>query len=342
MRVADFDFDLPADLIAQHPLPERVASRLLCIDPLSGELVDRQFVDLPALLEPGDLLVMNDTRVVPARMQGSKSTGGRVEMLVERVLEPHRCLAMLSASKPVRPGTRIEFGARYVAEVVGRRGDLFELTLHGRAGFARLMADRGQVPLPPYIRREPGVRDEERYQTVYAARSGAVAAPTAGLHFDASMLASLRESGVEIAFVTLHVGAGTFQPLHEEQVECNRLHHERVVVPAAVCEAISRARASGSRVVAVGTTSVRALEAASAGGELAPFDGDSDLFIYPGYRFRCVDALLTNFHLPRSSLLMLVCALAGTEAVLAAYWHAVGARYRFYSYGDAMFVARRS
>ena len=340
MRVADFDFELPAGLIAQHPLPERAASRLLCVDPISAGLVDRHFVDLPALLRPGDLLVMNDTRVVPARVTGSKPTGGRAEVLIERVLAPGRCLAKVRAGRSLRLGSEIRFGSEYVAGVVERHGEFFELSLSGPDGVVGLMERHGTVPLPPYIRREAHADDAQRYQTIYARFPGAVAAPTAGLHFDTATLEALQSMGVELCTITLHVGAGTFAPLREDRVESNRLHRERVVVSPAASEAIVRARQRGSRVVAVGTTSVRALESAAASGEVSPFDGETDLFIYPGYRFRCVDAMLTNFHLPRSSLLMLVCTFAGTEIVLAAYRHAVAAGYRFYSYGDAMWVVR--
>jgi len=341
VRVADFDYDLPEALIAQAPAADRGASRLLALDGDTGAVRDLRFTDLPSLLRAGDLLVLNDTRVIPARLAGTKASGGRVEVLVARALDDARMLAQVRASKAPRAGTRLHLEGGVVAEVTGRAGEFFVLRVREGGTVPEALARAGRVPLPPYIRRAPERADAERYQTVYARRDGAVAAPTAGLHFDEAMLARLGEAGVETAFLTLHVGAGTFQPVRVEHLSAHRMHPERVEVPAAVCERVSAARAAGRRVVAVGTTSVRALEAASGEAGLAPLSGETDLFIRPGYRFRAVDAMITNFHLPGSTLLMLVCAFAGTAQVLAAYRHAVAERYRFYSYGDAMLVTRR-
>jgi S-adenosylmethionine:tRNA ribosyltransferase-isomerase len=339
MKLADFDYHLPRSLIATHPAPRRRDSRLLVVDAEAGTLTDRRFEDLPEYLAAGDLLVLNDTRVIRARLKGRKETGGAVEILIERILAPERALAQVRASKPVRRGSRIELDGA-AATVSDRHGDFFELAF--TMPLEPLLERSGEVPLPPYLGRAAEPEDDERYQTVYARRPGAVAAPTAGLHFDDGMLEELGARGVRRAFVTLHVGAGTFQPLRAECVAENRLHSERVVVGAAACEAIAGARAAGGRVVAVGTTSVRALEAAAGDdGVVRPLDGETDLFIVPGYRFRAVDALITNFHLPQSSLLMLVAAFGGTQLVLDAYRHAVEARYRFFSYGDAMLLLPR-
>ncbi len=338
MRRTDFHYDLPEDRIAQAPLQERSASRLLVLDGATGALADQRFRDLPGLLRAGDLLVLNDTRVIPARLLGRKPTGGAVEVLVERVLDERRLLAHLRASKSPAAGTLLELEEDLPLRVLGRAAELFELAYEGEGPVVEALERRGRTPLPPYIRRPAVPEDAERYQTVYARRAGAVAAPTAGLHFDAAVLGALAAKGVEVADITLHVGAGTFLPVRVDRLEEHRMHQEWVEVPAAVARAVQAARGRGGRVVAVGTTVVRALETASAAGEIRPFAGETDLFIYPGYRFRSVDALVTNFHLPESTLLMLVCAFAGTERVLAAYRHAVAAGYRFFSYGDAMFV----
>jgi S-adenosylmethionine:tRNA ribosyltransferase-isomerase len=336
MQRSDFHYDLPAELIAQVPLVERRASRLLVLDGATGALADRAFIDLPALLAAGDLLVLNDTRVLPARVIGRKPTGGRVECLLERLLTPRSALVHLRASHTPLPGAQIELpdGAR--ARVVARAGELFELALD--RDVVPYLEAHGQTPLPPYIARAADAADRERYQTVFARAPGAVAAPTAGLHFDEAMLEALARRGIERAFVTLHVGAGTFAPVRAERIEDHELHAEWLEVFAETCAAVDRCRRNGGRVVAVGTTSVRALETAARGGRLAPFAGDSRLFIYPGFEFRVVDVLVTNFHLPESSLLMLVAAFAGREHTLAAYRHAVAQRYRFFSYGDAMLV----
>jgi S-adenosylmethionine:tRNA ribosyltransferase-isomerase len=328
--LSDFAFDLPADLIAQAPLPERSASRLLVLDPQSG-LHDRSMRDFPDLLNPGDLLVFNDTRVIAARIMGTKPTGGRVEIFLERILADGTALVQLRAGKPTRPGMDISTAGGSV-EVLGQRGDLWQVRTPGAA--LEFFETHGTVPLPPYIQRAAEAEDRERYQSIFARDPGAVAAPTASLHFDADLIAALEARGVQRACITLHVGAGTFQPVRAADVDQHVLHQERVVVPLQACEAIAQTRRRGGRVIAVGTTVVRALEAAGP----VPWVGDTQLFIRPGFRFQVVDGLLTNFHLSESTLLMLVCALAGRERVLAAYAHAVRSRYRFFSYGDAMFV----
>jgi S-adenosylmethionine:tRNA ribosyltransferase-isomerase len=335
MRRTDFYYSLPSELIAQQALP-RARSRLLVLDGATGQVQDRQFGDLLALLQPGDLLVFNDTRVIPARLFGSKDTGGRVEVLVERILDPHHVLAHVRASKSPKPGSRLLLEEVFEVEVLGREDALFHLRFP--APVLSLLQAHGRMPLPPYIAREAQPEDAERYQTVFARAPGAVAAPTAGLHFDEALFEALAAKGVERAFVTLHVGAGTFQPVRADALSDHRMHSEYLEVPEATCAAVAAAKARGGRVVAVGTTVVRSLESAARSGELRPFAGETDIFIYPGYRFRVVDALVTNFHLPESTLLMLVCAFAGYEETLAAYRHAVAQRYRFFSYGDAMFV----
>lgn len=339
MRVTDFQYNLPADQIAQYPLPERGASRLLVLDGRTGERADRMFRELPELLAPGDLLVFNDTRVFPARLRGRKrASGGRVEVLIERLLDERRALAHVRASKAPKAGAALELaGGELSAEVVSRCDDLFELDFGAGEPLLARLERSGEVPLPPYIERAPEASDAERYQTVYARSPGAVAAPTAGLHFDHSLLHRLDERGVERATVTLHVGAGTFRPVRVDRIEDHQMHAETVEVPAATCEAIAAARERGGRVVAVGTTVVRSLESAvDEAGTVQPFAGETRLFLLPGSIFRVTDALVTNFHLPGSTLLMLVCAFGGYEPVMAAYRHAVAAGYRFFSYGDAM------
>ena len=335
MRRTDFTYDLPPELIAQQPLAERSASRLLTLDGASGALADRQMRDLPELVAPGDLLVFNDTRVIPARLFAIKESGGKVELLLERPLDSHKALVHARASKPLRPEMLLTSRGGAIT-IVEKREDLWVVELPEPAlGF---FEKYGQMPLPPYIRREPEAADSTRYQSIFARRHGAVAAPTASLHFDAGLLAELDRRGVQRAFITLHVGAGTFQPVRTDAVGAHVMHAEFVEVTAAACDAVAAARARGGRVIAVGTTVVRALESAAGAGTLAPYVGDSSLFIVPGFRFRVVDAMLTNFHLPESTLLMLVSAFAGREAVLAAYRHAVAGQYRFFSYGDAMFI----
>jgi S-adenosylmethionine:tRNA ribosyltransferase-isomerase len=336
----DFAYELPVELIAQTPPTERTAARLLVLEP-EGGCADRRVGELVQLLQPQDLLVFNDTRVLPARLYGHKASGGRVEIFLERALEGTEALVQLSASKPVRAGTSIATTGGMV-QVLERVGDLWRVCLPQlpHEFFERF----GEIPLPPYIRRPPAPADRERYQSIFARAPGAVAAPTASLHFDEALLRELAARGVQHACVTLHVGAGTFQPVRSENLSEHRMHAERACVDAAACAAIARARAAGARVVAVGTTVVRALESAAQahGGTLAPWAGETQLFITPGFRFQVSDLLLTNFHLPESTLLMLVCAFAGHHAVLAAYAHAIRARYRFFSYGDAMLLTRRA
>ncbi|SCZ55385.1 tRNA preQ1(34) S-adenosylmethionine ribosyltransferase-isomerase QueA [Thiohalomonas denitrificans] len=335
MQRTDFHFDLPGELIAQRPAEQRTGSRLLLLDGRDGRLEDRYFPDIEALLSPGDLLVFNDTRVIPARLFGRKASGGRVEVLVERVVDDRRVFAHVRSSKSPRPGSMLRLEEAVDVTVTGRDGALFELSFPESA--LAVLETYGRMPLPPYIEREAGEADAERYQTVFARKKGAVAAPTAGLHFDEPLLERLRSKGIEFAHVTLHVGAGTFQPVRVDNIHEHHMHSEYLEVPESVCRAVARTRERGGRVVAVGTTVVRSLESAARDG-LAPFTGETDIFIYPGYRFRVVDALLTNFHLPESTLLMLVSAFAGRDQVLAAYRHAVEERYRFFSYGDAMFI----
>ncbi|WP_110674783.1 tRNA preQ1(34) S-adenosylmethionine ribosyltransferase-isomerase QueA [Salinicola sp. RZ23] len=342
MQRADFHFDLPDELIARYPSEQRTDCRLLCVDGPSGALAHERFPDLLGHLEPGDVVVFNDTRVIPARLFGQKASGGKVEMLLERPLDAHRGLAHMRASKSPKPGTELIFEGGIHAVVEGRQDALFELRFLGETPLIALLEQYGHMPLPPYITREDELADRERYQTVYARREGAVAAPTAGLHFDEAMMAALRAKGVEIAFVTLHVGAGTFQPVRVDDIREHHMHSEWLEVDEQVCASVNRAREAGKRVVAIGTTSVRCLESASQDdGRLAPYRGETDIFIYPGYRWRCVDALVTNFHLPESTLLMLVSAFAGYESVMRAYAAAVEEAYRFFSYGDAMFLTRQ-
>ncbi len=338
VKKSDFHFDLPNELIAQAPLPERSASRLLVLDGAADRIVDAQFRDLVDLVRPGDLLVFNDTRVIPARLFGRKSTGGEVEVLIERVLGTHEVRAQMRASKTPKEGTRLELGDGVPATVLGRDGEFFRLRFDTPEPLESVLHRIGHMPLPPYIRREDQHDDHARYQTVFAREPGAVAAPTAGLHFDAPLLDALGAKGAVFGHVTLHVGAGTFQPMRVDSVHDHRMHSEWLNVGAELCARITETRAAGHRVIAVGTTVVRALESASRDGIVQPFAGETQIFIFPGYRIRSVDALITNFHLPESTLLMLVSAFAGRERVLAAYRHAVAAQYRFFSYGDAMFI----
>ena len=331
----DFYFELPQRLIAQRPMAERPASRLLVMGPQGLE--DRVFRDIGDYLQPGDLLVFNDTRVMPARLYGRKATGGRVEMLVERVLSEREALAHVRASRSPKPGAQLLIEGEVPVTVLGREEDLFRLRLDA-GDWKTTMARYGHMPLPPYIERADEAFDQTRYQTVYARREGAVAAPTAGLHFDEALLAQLRERGVEAGFVTLHVGAGTFKPVQVEDIRQHRMHSEWIEVSPELVAQVEATRARGGRVVAVGTTAVRCLESASRDGRLQPMQGETDIFITPGYRFRQVDLLITNFHLPESTLIMLVSAFAGYERTMAAYRHAVAQGYRFFSYGDAMLV----
>jgi S-adenosylmethionine:tRNA ribosyltransferase-isomerase len=339
MDSSEFHFDLPPELIAQQPLEDRSASRMLYVPSENHAFRDHGITDLVSLLKPGDLLVMNDTKVVPARLIGRKASGGRVEMLLERQLEADLALVQLRANRAPAIGGQIVFDGDTLATVEARQDGFFVLRFLQPVD--QVLDEFGHMPLPPYIDRADDEADRVRYQTVFAREPGAVAAPTAGLHFDAGQLDRLREHGIELDFLTLHVGAGTFQPLRPQQIESGELHAERVEVSANLCRAVERARARGGRVVAVGTTTVRGLETAAQSGSLAPFSGETRLFIRPGFSFNVVDALLTNFHLPGSSLLMLVCAFAGTRSILTAYEHAVAGHYRFFSYGDAMFCTRR-
>ncbi len=346
MKRTDFHYELPPELIAQRPLAERSASRLLLLDGQTGAVEHGRFPDLLDQLAPEDLLVFNNTRVIPARLWGRKETGGKVEILIERLTGAQSADAHVRASKSPRPGTVITLytgedgeASPFEVTVTGRNGDLFCLSSAGGPAMADILSAVGHMPLPPYIEREDEAADRERYQTVYAEKEGAVAAPTAGLHFTDELLARIDARGVRRASVTLHVGAGTFQPVREDDIERHVMHAEFVEVGQDVCDAVRATRERGGRVIAVGTTAVRSLEsAAAATGEVEPFAGDTDIFIYPGYRFRCVDAMVTNFHLPESTLLMLVSAFAGREPIMAAYAEAVAEGYRFFSYGDAMFI----
>lgn len=341
MKLDDFDFELPQELIAQTPAAERAASRLLHLDSASGELTDRMFRDILDLAAPGDVMVFNNTRVIKARLTGRKQTGGSIEVLIERVLSGDHVYAQVRASHPPREGSVLALGEGARATVLGRSGEFFRLRFEDCDDVFRLLERSGSVPLPPYITHAPQAEDEARYQTVYACEPGAVAAPTAGLHFDGPLLAALRERGVNLAYLTLHVGAGTFQPVRVQNLAEHEMHSEWYEVPQETVDAINSAKRSGGRVLAVGTTSLRALETAGAAGELRAGYGDTRLFIMPGYRFRIVDRLLTNFHLPKSTLMMLVSAFGGMDNIRRAYRHAVEQRYRFFSYGDAMLIERQ-
>lgn len=338
MQVSDFDYHLPDHLIAQFPPVTRGASRLLHVD--GNHLKDALFADLPRFLRKGDLLVFNDTKVIKARLFGKKDSGGQIEALVERVLDRCTVLAHVRASKAPKPGTKLIFAGKWSAEMVERCGDLFLLRFDGDASALDILEAAGQLPLPPYITHTPDDEDARRYQTIYARDPGAVAAPTAGLHFTDALLEAIKSSGAQTAFVTLHVGAGTFQPVRVDNVAEHVMHHERYVVPIETREKILQTKASGGRVIAVGTTSLRALEAASQHGMLTEPEGDTNIFITPGYQFKIVDRLITNFHLPKSTLLMLVAAFAGYDTIMAAYRHAIASEYRFFSYGDAMLLER--
>lgn len=342
MRVSDFDFDLPDEQIARFPTAERTGSRLLCLDGDTADIAHCQFADIESFLNPGDLLVMNNTRVIPARLFGRKETGGKLEVLIERVLKERKVLAHVRSSKSPKPGSRIFLADDHVtAEVSGRQGALFLIDFDEPV--LPQLQEYGHMPLPPYIDREDDSADRLRYQTVFAEKDGAVAAPTAGLHFDEAMLERLEKKGVNKAFVTLHVGSGTFQPVRVDNIADHVMHSEYIEVPESVCEAVRETRARGNKVVAVGTTSVRSLESASASasGDIRPYTGDTDIFIFPGYEFRSVDAMITNFHLPQSTLLMLVSAFSGQDAIINAYKEAVNKGYRFFSYGDAMWLTRK-
>lgn len=348
LSLNDFDYELPPELIAQTPAADRASSRLLVV--ASDRFADSSIRELPVLAQPGDLLVFNDTRVLHARLHGVKDSGGQVEVLIERALDRREALAQVRASKSPRPGSRMRLADAFEVEVVGREGEFFRLRFPADSDLLDLLERYGSLPLPPYIRRPAGAADETRYQTVYARDAGSVAAPTAGLHFDHALLAQLQEAGAEFAYVTLHVGAGTFQPVRVDNLAEHRMHREHYRIPPATADAIARTHARGGRVIAVGTTSLRALESAALKTESAALpqgdsfmsagEGETELFILPGFHFRVADCLLTNFHLPKSTLLMLVSAFAGCETIRRAYAHAVAQRYRFFSYGDAMFLTR--
>ena len=344
MKVADFSFQLPDQLIARYPQAERSASRMLGVNATNGELSHAKFTDIVDLIGPGDLLVFNDTRVIPARLLGQKVSGGKVEVLVERVVDEHHVLAHVRANRAPKAGARLVLEEAFEAEVTGREGALFKLHFDSSQSVLELLEAHGHMPLPPYIDRPDEASDRERYQTVYNRKPGAVAAPTAGLHFDDKILQQLQDKGVEFAYVTLHVGAGTFQPVRVDSIEEHIMHSEYAEVSAETIAAIEATRERGGRVIAVGTTSVRSLESmakASPAGQLEPFFAETDIFIYPGYQFAVVDAMVTNFHLPESTLLMLVSAFASREIILRAYASAVEHEYRFFSYGDAMFLHAR-
>jgi len=338
MRRSDFDYLLPSELIAQYPPAQRGASRLLHLDRATGQTKDLHFKQLLTLLRAGDLLVFNNTRVIPARLFGQKASGGQVELLVERVIDQHSVLAQIRASKSPKPGTLLFLDEGIEAKVTGRQGPFFCLSFSTQQSVIEILERIGQIPLPPYIERAPEKSDQQRYQTVYATVNGAVAAPTAGLHFSADMLRDLAAAQIQSAFVTLHVGAGTFQPMRVDAIKEHTMHAEWLAVDEQTCRQIDATRQAGGRVIAVGTTSARALESAASCGNILPYRGDTRLFIAPGYTFRVIDGLITNFHLPQSTLLMLVCALGGYVPVMTAYRHAVTLEYRFFSYGDAMIV----
>ena len=343
MRVADFSFDLPDELIARFPKKDRTSSRLLSLDGPTGEISHKVFSDILELVNENDLLIFNNTRVIPARMFGQKASGGKVEVLVERVLDEHRVLAHVRASKSLKPGNEVILEGKAKATMIARHDTLFELEFDHSKNVLDTLNDIGHMPLPPYIDRPDDEADRERYQTVYGEKPGAVAAPTAGLHFDEPLMAALKNKGVNMAFVTLHVGAGTFQPVRVETIDEHVMHSEYIEVPQNVVDAVAQTKASGGRVIAVGTTSMRSLESAAKihGGKLDTYFGDTDIFIFPGYQFNVVDAMVTNFHLPESTLIMLVSAFSGQDNIMGAYNTAIEKKYRFFSYGDAMFLTRK-
>ncbi|MGE3919491.1 MAG: tRNA preQ1(34) S-adenosylmethionine ribosyltransferase-isomerase QueA [Gammaproteobacteria bacterium] len=338
MNLKDFYYELPNELIARFPLAQRSQSRLMCLNKNSNEIKHQYFNDLTVLLTPNDLLVFNDTKVIPARLFAHKQTGGKIEIFLERILNQHEILALVRASKTPQIGTQLILSNDQTVKVIGRENDFFHLQFQDTEDVLSLFNELGEIPLPPYLSREVAPLDKERYQTIYAKAYGAVAAPTAGLHFDEALLKNLSDKGVSFAHLTLHVGAGTFQPVRVEKIEEHQMHKEYCIINEAVCEKIKATKASGGRVIAVGTTTVRSLETAAKEGELKPFMGDTDIFIYPGKSFHCIDGMITNFHLPESTLLMLVSAFMGRERILDAYREAVKERYRFFSYGDAMLL----
>jgi len=338
MKKSDFHFDLPPELIAQAPLPERSASRLLVVPNDQNGFIDRTMRDLPEFLAAGDLLVFNDTRVIPARLYGQKESGGRVEILLERITSAHEVRAQMGASKSPKPDSKIRLDEGTEITVLGREGEFYRLRFETTEPLEKILLRAGRMPLPPYIQRDADITDDIRYQTVFAKQPGAVAAPTAGLHFDEALLAAIQAKGVEFGHVTLHVGAGTFQPMRSETLQDHVMHREWLNVGAELCGQIAKTRARGGRVIAVGTTVVRALETAYRDGEVRPFADDTQIFIFPGVKVKSVDAMVTNFHLPESTLMMLVSAFSGRERIMAAYRHAIDHRYRFFSYGDAMLL----
>ena len=346
MRISEFSYELPENLIAQYPAKKRSGSRLLCLKTTSAEIQHRKFTDILNYLHSGDLLVFNDTRVIPARFLGEKETGGKIELLLERLLSNNRLLVQVKSSKPLRSETRLRIYRKNTeiiedlleAFVVARVGGFYIIQFDENLQLQEQLFIHGYVPLPPYIKRSNDSQDMDRYQTIYAENDGAVAAPTAGLHFDEKLLADLSLKGIDTEFLTLHVGAGTFQPIRVDNVEEHSMHTERVIISDRLCKKVNECKAAGGRIVAVGTTTVRALESAALGGELSTVDSETDIFIYPGFRFQIVDALITNFHLPESSLLMLVSAFCNKSMILDAYNEAVEKKYRFFSYGDAMFI----
>lgn len=341
MLLSDFYFDLPSDLIARFPLVKRSESRLLCLDGKTGNILHRCFKDILELIQPGDLLIFNNTKVIPARLLGKKNTGGKVEILIERLLDSQSALAQIKASKSVRIGDDIILTPDERMTIKAKKNHFYEIFYPGKKPLLSLIESRGEVPLPPYMHRQATEFDRERYQTIYAKEKGSVAAPTAGFHFDEEIFQVLQEKKVQMDYLTLHIGAGTFMPVRVDNVKDHKMHAEFVTVPDSVCQRIQNAKACGQRVIAVGTTTLRALESASISGETKPYHSDTDIFIYPGFKFNCVDVLITNLHLPSSTLLMLVCAFAGQTNVLKAYNEAINQAYRFYSYGDAMWIESR-
>lgn len=339
MRLEEFNFHLPDRLIARYPLEERTASRLLCLNGKSGEIFHRHFSAIKQLIQPGDLIVFNDTRVIPARLNGKKESGGKVEILIERLISENEALAQIKASKAPKPGTLIILDDLSIIEVTGRKDSFFTIKAEQNSQLLSIIEAIGHMPLPPYINRPDEASDRERYQTVYSQNKGAVAAPTAGLHFSEALIEELKEKGIETGFVTLHVGAGTFQPVRVDNIDDHKMHSEWFSVTAQLVKQVEQTKARGGRIIAVGTTTVRCLESAAKGGKLKPFSGDTDIFIFPGYEFKIVDALITNFHLPESTLILLVSAFAGITNIKTAYQQAIAEEYRFYSYGDAMFIS---
>ncbi len=340
-KLEDFAYELPDKLIARYPTQQRTDSRLFCLNKKTGDSQHKKFKAILNFINPGDLLVLNNTKVIPARLFAKKTTGGKVDVLVERIIDKKRVLAQLKSSKPLKLGTILILENRASLQIIARSENIFELVFLGETNnsILELLNHIGHIPLPPYLKRKDELSDWERYQTVFASIPGAIAAPTAGLHFDEDLLSKLKAKGVNIAYITLHVGAGTFQPIRSAQLEDHRMHNEQVSVTEAVCEQISLAKQNNKRVIAVGTTVVRSLETIALKGQLKAFLGDTRLFIYPGFKFRCVDALITNFHLPQSTLLMLVCAFSGYDVLMQAYQEAITQNYRFFSYGDAMWIS---